>query len=457
MDFFDRIDERKRFERFLGLREGALACLYGRRRVGKSRLLEEVARGRDNIVFFVADRSGAALQRGRLAKDISVRLEGFADVVYDQWGTLLERWRKDAPAGSVLVLDEFPYLAQQSPELPSVLQRIADGIRESGQKIILCGSSQRMMQGLVLRENEPLYGRAREIVKLEPLSFRWTKEAFPGLSAWERFKRYAVWGGVPRYWEACQGFGGLRETLRELVFSPQGVFHDEPNFILQDDLADAVQASSILSLIGQGVERPGEIAGRLRIPATALGRPLKRLMDLGLARREIPFGNDPKSNKKTLYRLSDPFLRFWYTFVLPNYSDAHFLSTPAEAEAIRPAFRVFLGQAWEALVREELQGKPLPEGTGRWRKASRWWGTGLDGRQMEIDIVAESTDGRDLLVGEAKLSLPEGAVARVSAELEAKAKQLPFANHYRRILPRVFVAEGPRKGTISLDWCEGEG
>ncbi len=397
------------------------------------------------------------MQRGRLAKDISVRLEGFADVVYDQWGTLLERWRKDAPAGSVLVLDEFPYLAEQSPELPSVLQRIADGIRESGQKIILCGSSQRMMQGLVLRENEPLYGRAREIVKLAPLSFRWTKEAFPGLSAWERFKRYAVWGGIPRYWEACQGLGGLRETLRELVFSPQGVFHDEPNFILQDDLADAVQASSILSLIGQGVERPGEISGRLQIPPTAFGRPLNRLMELGLARREIPFGNDPKSNKKTLYRLCNPFLRFWYTFVLPNYSDAHFLSTPAEAEAIQPAFRVFLGQAWEALVREELQEKPLPEGGSRWRKAAKWWGTGLDGRQMGIDIVAESPDGRELLVGETKLSLPEGVVARVSAELEAKAKQLPFAGRYRRILPRVFVAEGAREGAISIDWCEGEG
>jgi hypothetical protein len=361
------------------------------------------------------------------------------------------------PAGSVLVLDEFPYLAEQSPELPSVLQRIADGIRESGQKIILCGSSQRMMQGLVLRENKPLHGHAREIVKLAPLSFRWTKEAFPGLSAWERFKRYAVWGGIPRYWEACQGLGGLRETLRELVFSPQGVFHDEPNFILQDDLADAVQASSILSLIGQGVERPREIAGRLQIPPTAFGRPLNRLMELGLARREIPFGNDPKSNKKTLYRLCDPFLRFWYTFVLPNYSDAHFLSTPAEAEAIQPAFRVFLGQAWEALVREELQEKPLPEGGSRWRKAAKWWGTGLDGRQMGIDIVAESPDGRELLVGETKLSLPEGAVARVSAELEAKAKQLPFAGRYRRILPRVFVAEGAREGAISIDWCEGEG
>lgn len=211
--------------------------------------------------------------------------------------------------------------------------------------------------------------------------------------------------------------------------------HDEPFFILQDDWADAVQASSILSLSGQGVERPRGIAARLRIPAPALGYPLKRLMDLGLARRRIPFGNDPKLHKKTLYHQSDPFLWFWYTCVLPNYSDPHCLSTPTEAEAIHPAFRVFLGQTWEALGREELQGLPLPEDGGRWLKTSRWWGTGVDGRQMEIDVVAESADGRDLLVGDAKLFLPEGAIARASVELEDKAKQMPFAEHCRRILP----------------------
>jgi hypothetical protein len=454
MDFYDRIEERKRFSRFLRLKEGGLACLYGRRRVGKSRLLEEVAKGRGDVVFFVADRSEAALQRGRLAKDIAVRLPGFADVAYEEWGTLLERWRKDSPDGSVLVLDEFPYLVERSPELPSVLQRIADGLRESGLKILLCGSSQRMMQGLVLRENEPLYGRAREIVKLEPLAFPWMQEAFPGLSPWERFVQYAVWGGIPRYWEACQGFGGIWEALRELVFSPQGVFHDEPNFVLQDDLPDSVQASSILSLVGQGVERPSEIAARLRIPATALGRPLKRLMGLGLVRREIPFGNDAKSNKKTLYRLSDPFLRFWYTFVLPNYSDAHCFSTPAEVEAIQPAFRVFLGQAWEELVREELQRKPLPGSACRWKNAARWWGPATNGGQMEIDVVAESPDGRTLLVGEAKLAMPESEAPRRLSELEAKAKRLPFAGRYKQIEARLFVAQEAPAGAVSLGWCE---
>ena len=319
MDFIDRVDEQRRFRRFLNFREGALACVYGRRRIGKSRLIEEVVAGRDDVITFIAERSEAALQRSRLAADISSLIPGFADVSYDNWSVMFDRWQKDAPKGSVLVIDELPYLVERSPELPSVLQRIADGLRTTGKKIILSGSSQRMMQGLVLNEDEPLYGRAREIVKLEPIHFRWMKNVFPAMSAWERFCLYAVLGGVPRYWESFQDGDDMWEVLREQVFSSQGLFHDEPNYVLQDDLQDSVQATSVLSLVGRGVERLVEMAGRLQVPMTALGRPIKRLVDLGLVTRDIPFGSDVKANKKTLYRMSDPFLRFWYSFVLPNW------------------------------------------------------------------------------------------------------------------------------------------
>lgn len=454
MDFLDRVDEQKRFKQFLSLREGALACIYGRRRIGKSRLIEEVVAGCDNVVTFVAERSEAALQRSRLASDISAVIPGFADVSYDNWSVMFDRWQRDAPNGSVLVIDELPYLVERSPELPSVLQRIVDGLRTSGKKIILSGSSQRMMQGLVLNENEPLYGRAREIVKLEPLHFKWMKSAFPALSKWERFCLYAVLGGIPRYWESFVGDDDMWVTLRDQVFSPQGLFHDEPNYVLQDDLQDSVQATSVLSLVGRGVERLMEMAGRLQIPMTALGRPMKRLMDLGLVTREIPFGNDSKTNKKTFYRMSDSFLRFWYSFVLPNYSDANYLSTDAEVAALQPAFSVFLGQAWERLVRDEIMRKSLPGSEGRLRNASRWWGTGLDRRPMEVDIVAESVDGKTLFVGEAKLAVNGADAPRLLVELEEKAGHLPFANKYREIETRLFVAQNPPPNAVSLDWCE---
>lgn len=454
MQFLDRVEEVERLKSFLARKDGALACLYGRRRIGKSRLLEEVLCGREHVVSHVADRSDPALQRARLAADMAADIPGFGDVSYSDWGKLFDRWQRDAARGSVLIIDELPYLVEGSPELPSVLQRIADGLRTRGQKIVVCGSSQRMMQGLVLDEKEPLYGRAREIIRLGPIGFEWMKKAFPKDSPFARLERSAVFGGVPRYWEICEGERDLWTALRRHVFSRQGVFHDEPRYLLQDDLRDAVQAASVLSLIGDGAERPVEIASRLQTPSTALARPINRLLQLGLAYRDIPFGCNVKDNKRTLYKLDDPFLRFWYRFVLPHYSDPYFLSTQAEVRSLRPTFDVFLGQHWERLVRETLVRRPLPGVPLRMAKVARWWGTGLDRRPMEIDVVAESPDRKTLLVGECKLSLTAAEARRALVGLVEKSRQLPFVEDYEKVEHRLFVAKNPPPGAISVDWCE---
>ena len=455
MEFLDRVDERRRLLRFVQGAAGGVACLYGRRRIGKSRLLDEVLGGLKNVISYCADRSEAALQRSRMAEDVSRLLTGFADVLYSDWRAFFERWQREAPRGSVLVIDELPYLVERSPELPSVLQKIADNLRKTGQKLVLCGSSQRMMQGLVLDQSEPLYGRCRVILKLAPIGYSWLRKAFPRSSAIERLEHYAVWGGVPRYWEVCQGEKDLWKTVRDEVFSPNGLFHEEPSFVLKDDLEGAAQAASVLSLIGQGAERPVEMAGRLQVPQTALARPLKRLQELGLVRRDVPFGTDVKGGKKSLYKLSDPFLNFWYTFALPQYSNPQFLQSAADREAIEKPFRVFLGHAWEELVRAALREKPLPGSSLRWVNVGRWWGAGLNRQPLEVDVVAESSDGKTLLVGDAKLKLTKFESAHALSELEVKAKLLPFAARYKKIVTRLFVAEKARDGEVSLDWVEG--
>ena len=152
--------------------------------------------------------------------------------------------------------------------------------------------------------------------------------------------------------------------------------------------------------------------------------------------------------------MTDTFLRFWYAFALPNYSDSYYLSSPGEVEAIRGPFRVFLGQAWEMLVRETLRRRAIPGVPGRWRKVARWWGNGIDRRPMELDVVAESLDGQTLLVGEAKLSLSAREAERTLAELKAKAANLPFAKDYSKTVARLFVAEGGVSEAVSLEWLD---
>ena len=443
MDFLDRIEEKRRLDGFINRESGGLACLYGRRRCGKTRLLKEVLNGRDNAVYFLADRSVPQLQRFRLCEEIARAVQLFAHLdTPTDWGKTFDLWSSLSPKGSVLVLDEFPYLAASSPELPSVLQRIVDGIEASGRKIVICGSSQRMMQGFVMSASEPLYGRAQEILRLGPLPFEWLDRAFPGRTEPELLAIWTVFGGVPRYWELAAADADVLTSIRRLVVDPLGVLHDEPQFLLMDEVGDYAKASSVLALIGRGANRLSEIAARMGRKATELSHPLKRLSELGLIEREVPFGADELNGKKSLYRIADNFLSFWYRFVASNTSRPDFLDDEAERREFAAGFSVLQGMAWEKLVRQRIAAGTSPEVADmKWRSVSRWWGTGLDRKPMELDVVAESTDGETLLVGECKLSADEAECERLTAELSRKAENLPFRAKYRTVRTCVWRGE----------------
>ena len=237
--FYNRDDETRRLDRFLANASGGLVVLYGRRRCGKSTLLQRVLAAEH--VHLQADQRESPLQLESLATLLSRRLPDFDKVRYRTWDELLASLYARADRLIPVCLDEFPYLAQADPALPSILQRYID--RADGQIAwILCGSSQRMMQGMVMDRRAPLYGRAREIIKVEPLSAGWLQRAL-ALPAGEAVKAYATWGGVPRYWELAAEYDSQHEALQDLVWNPRGVLHEEPARLLLDDLRSAVQPS----------------------------------------------------------------------------------------------------------------------------------------------------------------------------------------------------------------------
>jgi len=438
LPFLDREGERRRLRRALRASEGAFCCLYGRRRCGKSRLMREtLPKGRS--VYYVGDEREAGLQRAAVAEAIGELLPGFADVDYADWHALLRRWWREAPNGAVLALDEFPYLVRVSPELPSLLQKSLDANQARPVHLVLAGSSQRMMQGLVLDESEPLYGRAREIMKIEPLGVAWLPKAM-GMKKWrDALEAYAVWGGVPRYWELACDYGSLWKAIETLTLDPLGVLHHEPERLLLDDMRDTIQSSSILALVGQGCHRLSEIAARLGKPSTSLTRPVQRLLGLGLLKRDVPFGQNPRSSKSTIYTVADPFLAFWFRFVDPNRSRLGAGALHAVKPAVKKRFPQHVGAIWEHLVRAAV---PRSAVLGKeWNPAHRWWGAGLDRKRLEIDVVAESLDGRILLVGEAKLRVSRREVPGALAQLGAKAERLPFAEAYAEIRPILFTPE----------------
>jgi AAA+ ATPase superfamily predicted ATPase len=439
LPFLDRREEEARLASFLRRPEGGLAVLYGRRRCGKSRLLAEVLRGRQ-AAWFVGDDRASVLQRSALATEVGRLLPGFGDVAYPDWETLLSRWWRDAPRGAALALDEFPSLVVQDPSLPSVLQKLLDGSERRGPHLLLAGSSQRLMQGLVLDRTAPLFGRAREILRVAPLPAGWIREALRLRDDERAVEAFAVFGGVPRYWELGAGHRTLRGAFESLVLSPLGVLHDEPRRLLRDDVRDVAQPLSVLALVGAGCHRLSEIAGRLGKPATSLARPLAALVELGLVRRDIPFGASLADTKRTAYRLADPFLRFWFRFVEPNRSRLEAGQAAAVAAEVEASLPLHVSSVWEDLVRQSvLRGEWH---SARWRSVGTWWGAGADRRPLEVDVVAESASGEELLVGEVKwqdrLDGP-----REAAALREKAARLPLVRG-RRVRLAIWARRKPR-------------
>lgn len=444
MEFINRKKELARLDRVASQTDGGVVVLWGRRRIGKTRLLLEWTKKHKGI-YFTADESVALLQRKYFAAALEPALAGFSHVEYPDWQSFLQRLAKEAKHNrwqGPLVIDELPYLISVSPEFPSLLQKFIDHEGKDAKLILaLCGSSQRMMQGAILNANAPLFGRAQEIIKLSPISAGYLGEALPLATSREIVEAYSIWGGIPRYWELVQRLSGtLLEKIDQLVLDPMGPLNDEPNRLLLEETPPAITLKPILDAIGLGAHRLSEIATKTGQPATALTRPMQRLIELDLVRKEIPFQTTEVNTKKTLYKIKDPFLRFWFEIVAPRRS-FFAQAAPKNREAIvKERWQTLFAELWEELCRA-----CLPNLTHAWHPAFatgfRYW----DAQAKEWDIIALSLDGKNLLIGEAKWPEKPPTTAWVGKTLdEMRRKGIPsHLADYKKITYVLFIPEKP--------------
>lgn len=441
MKFVDRTDEAARLKEVFSKEKSSLVVIYGRRRLGKSTLIKRMLS--DHDVYFLADRSEGPHQRTLLAKVIAQIFPDFDKVTYPNWEALLRALNYRTDKRFTLCIDEFSYLVEQSPELPSVLQKLIDE-KILKYNLVLCGSSQHMMYGLFLDSTAPLYGRADEIMRLAPIRLPYIQEAL-NLNALNAVEEYAVWGGVPRYWELRENRNSLNDALWHNALSVNGALYEEPIKLFQDDVKDIVKTTTIMSYIGSGVNRLSEIAARCNEPATNLSRPLKKLIDLGFLEREIPFGIDEKNAKKSLYKIADPFMTFYYQFVVPNRSFIELGRRLPIEQALTAHFTEYVSMQWEKLCRDAVTGNVVNGII--YGKAKRWWGGVINEHkkpeQLEFDVMAESLDKKYLLVGECKWTTGENG-KQLTAELLRKANLLPFADKYT-IVPVLFLKNAPNE------------
>jgi AAA+ ATPase superfamily predicted ATPase len=156
----------------------------------------------------------------------------------------------------------------------------------------------------------------------------------------------------------------------------------------------------------------------------------------------VPFGVSQRSSKKSLYRIADQFLAFWFRFVEPNRSRLESRTMVGIEREIRSGIAGHHADVWEKLVRRSVPRLRI-EGI-EWQSAHRWWGGGTDKSRLEVDVVAESSDRTALLLGESKLTIDAEGLMRARQNLQRKAARLPFVKNYRRVVERVFAVQAGR-------------
>ncbi|MGE0551337.1 MAG: ATP-binding protein [Kofleriaceae bacterium] len=437
--FLNRTEELRALAK-LG-RAGGLAVVWGRRRIGKTRLLVEWC-DREGGVYTVADQAAPDTQRAYFARAIAQVLPGFDAVAYPDWERLFARLAADAIThkfSGPIVIDELPYLVAGSPELPSVLQRWIDhDARRAHLRVAIAGSSQRMMQGLVLSHAAPLFGRSGVILDLRGMDPQHMARVFGKLSSVALIEHWAAWGGIPRYWElASERRGTARDRLVELALDPLGPLFTEPERLLLEESPPATEVRPILDAIGAGANRLSEIAGRLGRAATSMGRPLDRLIGMGLIRREVPYGEPERSGKRSLYKIDDPFLRMWFRVVAPSRAALTVGSRASRRAALDQYWTALVAQAWEDMCRAGLPYVKRAVGKlGPWRPPQRYW----RGSEPDWDLVADSTDGKRVVVGDAWFHTKPATASSLNHEAaRLAARPLPAAIAGQEVIRALFV------------------
>ena len=363
--------------------EGGMAVVSGRRRVGKTALLDRFATLHQGLAIFLPGTRapvGEALRR--LEERVRAVLRPAAgDLLdlghFDSWdaalGYLLARAR-DEPL--LLVLDEFPYLCEADPSLPSTLQARWDHRGPSRLSVILAGSHVGLMEELVAAD-APLFGRADAHLRLAPFSWREAGLLVGGGDPEAWVEAYVTVGGMPRYLSLWDPRHDAAANLADLLDGPGAPLGDEGTVVLQE-LAAGSAAARILELVALGADTFGAVRERTGFAPATTSEALATLEGLGLLDRLTPVGEDPRRTKRVRYQVRDPLLRLWLGVVLPHREAFELGRGAAVLHAERAAVAASQQVGFTALARDWLGGQEASE-------CGPWWPTG---EGLAIDALA---------------------------------------------------------------------
>ena len=433
MKFYDREQEMDTLHQAAAQPGAAMIILSGRRRVGKSRLVDEFLKKEAGTKIMIVPK-----EEKQVAADFGPVLSDAYTPAFNTVKEALEYFFLKA-SQRILHIDEFPNVLDVNPAIPYELQRLWDTHKDHTNKIlILSGSYTRMMDQIFTRQKAPLFNRATFNIVLQPLtpSIIWEMQNEAGiLGPEQQITNHCLFGGIPHYYEVIEKYGQTDHA--EKLFFGVGPLREEGQNLLRQEFGAAYKKYfSILEAISAGDVSSGEIANQLGIRQTTLSKYMQTLQnDFKLIERSVPFGQNPAKSKKGTYKIRDNLLSFWFTHVY------------GKTQSPQPdALNAFVGKRFENLCMDVFTGW-LEKKTQTVLKRGRWTGTIETGKgqfeQREIDLVIETSQAT--YVGECKWTDREVGEKELR-HLEQSAQGLHFKKPVTWVLftkKKTRLTEGP--------------
>lgn len=379
------------------------AVIYGRRRVGKTALINKFISDK-KAIYFMGVESNAKQNLENFSKSIMEYSNGIeTESSFLSFQAALEYVFKLAENERViLAIDEYPYVARSSKSLASTLQLLIDKYKDTSKlMLILCGSSMSYMEDHVLAYKAPLYGRRTAQMKLLPFDFEETCRYFKNLSDEDKALIYGVVGGTPQYLLQMDDKLSVEENIKNTYLNPISFLYEEPTNLLKQEVREPAIYTAIITAIATGYSRMSEISTKVGEDTNVCATYLKNLINLGIVQKETPYGE--KASRKSVYFIEDNMFRFWYRFVLDNNSIIARGAADLVYKRIEPQLSDYMGKVFEEICKQYLW-KQLLSGNCpvEFTSLGRWWGNDpKEKSQAEIDIMGEQ-DKNTALFAECK-------------------------------------------------------
>ena len=397
LDILDSLYKSRKFEYLV---------MYGRRRVGKTTLLQEFAKDK-NAVFFPAQEKNDALNLQDFSKMVQMKFDGMYISAFEGWKEAFEYIDKKTTKRTVVIIDEFPFIAEENPTIKSILQHAIDHLWKKNENVflILCGSSVSFMETDTMGSKSPLHDRQTSSMEVTPFDYYESSEFYPAYTNEQKLIAYGILGGVPRYLEAFDDSLSIAENISRSIIKKGAYLNEEPSNLLKAELRDPNIYNSILSAIANGKNKVQEIADYLHEERNKVSKYLVVLQTMRLVEKKVPCG-ESEDSRKGIYKLTDHFFRFWFRYEFTNNAYYEMLGADAAAKEIMDGINDYMGEAFEGIcteyfIRKAKQGK-LPFVPF---KIGKWWGNNpYIKAQDDVDILMVDKTGKKGIFVECKFT-----------------------------------------------------